>query len=60
MTCQVTYKNIEGSSFSETAAYFKTRFELEEDVETIKSIWIDMATDYYQSKIKLKKAYRYY
>ena len=48
-------KNIEGSSFSETAAYFKTRFKLEEDIETIKSIWIEMATDYYQNKIKLKK-----
>lgn len=48
-------KDIEGMSFSETAQYFKTRFNLEEDLETIKSIWIDMATHLYANKIKLKK-----
>jgi HAD superfamily hydrolase (TIGR01509 family) len=48
-------KDIEGCSFTETATYFKSRFNLVEDVETIKNIWIDMATDYYQNKIKLKK-----
>jgi len=48
-------KDIEGCSFSETAVYFKERFKLEEDVETIKSIWIDMTAPYYQGEIKLKK-----
>jgi len=48
-------KDIEGSSFSETALYFKERFNLEEDVETIKRIWIDMANNFYAEKIKLKK-----
>ncbi|MBI9012359.1 MAG: HAD family phosphatase [Clostridiales bacterium] len=48
-------KDIEGSSFSETALYFKERFNLEEDVEAIKRIWIDMANNFYAEKIKLKK-----
>lgn len=48
-------KDIEGCSFSETAAYFKKRFHLEEDVETIKAIWIEMTEPYYKDQIKLKK-----
>lgn len=48
-------KEIEGMSFSETANYFKTRFNLDEDVETIKSVWINMANTFYGDKIKLKK-----
>ncbi len=48
-------KVIEGMSFSETATYFKERFELEEDLDTIKATWIDMAKGLYSNKIKLKK-----
>lgn len=48
-------KEIEGMSFSETALYFKTKFNLDEEVETIKRVWIDMATNFYGGKIKLKK-----
>lgn len=48
-------KDIEGSSFSETAHYFKTRFNLVEDVETIKNIWIEMSKTFYADQIKLKK-----
>lgn len=48
-------KEIEGCSFTETATYFKDRFNLEEDVDTIKSVWIDMSTGFYGEKIKLKK-----
>lgn len=48
-------KDIEGMSFSETASYFKERFDLEEDLETIKSIWIEMSKSFYADKIVLKK-----
>ena len=34
---------IEGMSFSETAAYFKERFDLPDDLETINSILIRFA-----------------
>jgi len=48
-------KEIEGCSFSETAKYFKDRFDLEEDIDTIKSAWIGMAENFYAEKIFLKK-----
>lgn len=51
-------KEIEGMSFTETAEYFKNRFNLEDDVETIKSEWNEMAHDYYKNKIPLKKGVR--
>lgn len=46
---------IEGMSFSETASYFKERFELSEDVETIKSIWNEMAYLKYKHEVPLKE-----
>lgn len=48
-------KNIEGMSFTETANYFKNTFNLEEDIETIKSVWIDMSRQLYSEQIKLKR-----
>lgn len=48
-------KAIEGCSFTETAHYFKERFDLEEDIETIKAIWIDMSKDFYSNRIFLRK-----
>lgn len=48
-------KDIEGCSFSETAQYFKSRFNLDEDIETIKSVWIEMSKSFYSDQIKLKK-----
>lgn len=48
-------KNIEGMSFSETALYFKKRFNLPEDIDKIKEIWIEMAKGLYSEEIKLKK-----
>ncbi len=48
-------KDIEGCSFTETAQYFKDRFKLEEDLDTIKSTWIEMSKPFYAEKIKLKK-----
>ncbi len=46
---------ISGMSFSETAVYFKKTFELEDDLETIKKCWNDMAYDMYNSRVTLKE-----
>lgn len=48
-------KSIEGMSFSETAAYFKSRFELEESIDEIKATWNRMAYDKYQHEVPLKE-----
>jgi len=45
---------IEGMSYSETAIYFKARFNLPESLEEIKEEWRFMAEDYYKCHIKLK------
>ncbi len=47
-------KCIEGMSFSETATYFKNRFNIDDDVESIKTEWNEMAYDYYINKVPLK------
>lgn len=47
--------SIEGMSFTETAQYFKERFNFKESVEEIKEIWNKMAYDCYVNRIKLKK-----
>jgi HAD superfamily hydrolase (TIGR01509 family) len=49
-------KEIEGMSFSETAQYFKNRFNIKEDVEAIKQEWNSMAADYYRHKVPLKES----
>lgn len=46
---------IEGMSFSETAAYFKNRFELPLEVEEIKAIWNEMAQEKYRNEVPLKE-----
>lgn len=48
--------SIEGMSFTETAGYFKERFNLSDDIETIKQDWNDMAREYYVSKVTMKEA----
>lgn len=48
-------QSIEGMSFTETAVYFKERFGLSEDVETIKEQWNEMAFEKYTTKVALKK-----
>ena len=48
-------KCIEGMSFTETAEYFKERFNIKDDVEDIKAKWNKMAYDKYTSEVKLKK-----
>ncbi len=45
---------IEGMSFSETAAYFKERFDLPDSLEQIKSDWNEMAWNKYQYEVPLK------
>lgn len=46
---------IEGMSFSETAVYFKERFDIPDDTVTIKSDWNKMAWDYYEHKVTMKE-----
>lgn len=46
---------IEGMSFTETALYFKERFNIEGTVEEIKEEWHCMAEAYYMNKIPLKE-----
>ncbi len=45
---------IEGMSYSETAIYFKARFDLPESLEEIKEEWRLMVGDYYKCHIELK------
>lgn len=45
---------IEGMSYSETAIYFKARFDLPDSLEEIKEEWRLMAEDHYKFHIKLK------
>ncbi len=47
--------DIEGMSFSETAAYFKKRFALSDDLEQIKADWNRMAFEKYEREVPLKK-----
>lgn len=44
-------KSIEGMSFSETAAYFKKRFNLKASLEEIKSDWISMSIEKYRNQV---------
>jgi len=46
---------IEGMSFTETAEYFKKRFNLKESIEEIKIDWNTRAYDYYNDKVKVKQ-----
>ena len=48
-------KNIEGMSFSETAIYFKNRFELDDSLEIIKSDWNKLAWNMYLNEVPLKE-----
>jgi haloacid dehalogenase superfamily, subfamily IA, variant 3 with third motif having DD or ED/haloacid dehalogenase superfamily, subfamily IA, variant 1 with third motif having Dx(3-4)D or Dx(3-4)E len=48
-------KKIEGMSFTETAAYFKKRFDLPDSLDQIKSDWNQMAWDKYLNEVPLKE-----
>ena len=46
--------HIAGMSFPETAAYFKKRFKLKDDIDTIQRIWFDMSHTIYLTDIPFK------
>lgn len=48
-------KEIEGMSFTETAVYFKNRFDLEDSLEQIKNDWNRMAEYKYKHEVPLKE-----
>lgn len=41
-------------SFSQTAAYFKEKFNIDDSIETISKDWHDMAFNHYSNNVKLK------
>lgn len=51
-------KSISGMSFSETATYFKNRFQLPATPEQIKRDWNAMAMEKYTQEVTLKKGVR--
>lgn len=48
-------ENIEGMSFSETAEYFKERFQLKQSLDQIKEEWNQMAWYKYNNEVPLKE-----
>lgn len=48
-------KSISGMSFSETAIYFKKRFNLKDSVDQIKEDWNRMAWDKYLNEVPVKE-----
>lgn len=51
-------KEIEGMSFSETAAYFKETFAIPDSVERIKQDWVEMSIEKYRNEVPLKEGVR--
>lgn len=51
-------QDIEGMSFSETAVYFKERFQLPDSIQQIKDDWNQMAWDKYTHAVPLKPGAR--
>ncbi len=47
-------KSIEGMSFSETAVYFKERFQIPLSLDEIKTCWTQMSIDKYRYEVPLK------
>jgi len=47
--------SIEGMSFSETAAYFKNRFQLPDSLEKMKNDWNRMAWNKYRDEVPVKE-----
>ncbi len=45
---------IEGKGFTETASYFKERFLIPDDVETIKRHWNELAWEKYSTQVPMK------
>lgn len=51
-------KEIEGMSFSETAVYFKEKFQIPDSLEEIKQCWVDMSIEKYRCQVPMKKGVR--
>lgn len=51
-------KEIEGMSFSETAVYFKEKFQIPDSLEEIKQCWVDMSIEKYRCQVPMKKGGR--
>jgi len=51
-------KEIAGMSITETAVYMKKRFNIEDSIEKMMADWNDMAMDFYEHKVPLKKGAR--
>ncbi len=51
-------QSIEGMSFSETAVYFKKRFDLPDSLDKIKSDWNEMAWQIYMNEVPVKEGAR--
>lgn len=49
---------LEGKSFTESAQYFKERFNLEMSVDEIKTEWNETAWEFYMHEVPLKKGVR--
>ena len=49
---------IEGMSLPETAVYFQKRFGIRDSVEKMESDWNQMAMEFYQTRVELKKGAR--
>lgn len=51
---QAFQEELEGMGFTETAVFFKKRFQIEDSLEKIKKTWIDMAEEKYCNEVPLK------
>ena len=51
-------ESIEGMSFKETADYIQKRFNIPEDTDTMMKTWIDMAYEFYRTKVDFKPGAR--
>lgn len=49
---------LEGKSFTESAEYFKERFNLEMSIDEIRTEWNETAWEFYTTKVPLKKGVR--
>lgn len=55
---QAFQEELEGMGFTETAVFFKNRFQIEDSLEKIKKTWILMAEEKYSKEVPLKPGVR--
>lgn len=55
---QAFQEELEGMGFTETAIFFKKRFQIEDSLEEIKKTWISMAEEKYCHEVPLKAGIR--